>query len=146
MTMGWHSIMEFTPSLIGCIIASSNHAFDLVRKSKACVINIPTTDMIDQIVGIGTTSGRDTDKFKHFHLTAEPSEIVHPPSIKECYASFECQLADDALIDKYNFFVWEVVAARVAVSPEYPETVHYRGQGTFMLSGKHIHRPELRGM
>src|SRR5512132_2396617 len=26
MTMGWHTVMEFTPSLVGCIISSSNLA------------------------------------------------------------------------------------------------------------------------
>ncbi len=27
MTMGWHTVMEFTPSLIGCVIAGGNHSF-----------------------------------------------------------------------------------------------------------------------
>jgi hypothetical protein len=31
MTMGWHTVMEFTPSLVGCVIASGNHSFDLIR-------------------------------------------------------------------------------------------------------------------
>jgi hypothetical protein len=25
MTMGWHTVMEFTPSLVGCVIAARNH-------------------------------------------------------------------------------------------------------------------------
>ena len=102
--------------------------------------------MIDQIVEIGTTSGGRVDKFKQCKLTPEKSEVVGAPSIVECYANFECKLVDDALVDKYNFFIWEVVAARVAVKPKFPETVHYRGEGTFMVSGKHIHREELKGM
>ncbi len=43
MTMGWHTVMEFTPSLVGCIISSANHSFGLIRKSRECVINVPTT-------------------------------------------------------------------------------------------------------
>jgi flavin reductase (DIM6/NTAB) family NADH-FMN oxidoreductase RutF len=53
MTMGWHIVMEFTPSLIGCVIASGNHSFDLIRKSGECVINLPTTTLTDTVVGIG---------------------------------------------------------------------------------------------
>jgi flavin reductase (DIM6/NTAB) family NADH-FMN oxidoreductase RutF len=34
MTMGWHTVMEFTPSLIGCVIAQGNHSFELIRKSR----------------------------------------------------------------------------------------------------------------
>src|ERR1700712_3007984 len=69
MTMGWHTVMEFTPSLVGCIISNANYSFDLIRKSKECVINIPTADMIKSVTGIGTTSGKDTDKFEKFRLT-----------------------------------------------------------------------------
>ncbi len=43
MTMGWHTVMEFTPSLLGCVIAASNYSFELVRGSGECVINLPTT-------------------------------------------------------------------------------------------------------
>jgi flavin reductase (DIM6/NTAB) family NADH-FMN oxidoreductase RutF len=45
MTMGWHTVMEFTPSLVGCVIAGGNYSFDLVRKSRECVINVPTVDL-----------------------------------------------------------------------------------------------------
>ena len=40
-------------------------------------------------------------------------------------------------ISKYNLFIWEVVKAHVA-TPKYPKTVHYRGQGVFMISGPSI--------
>jgi flavin reductase (DIM6/NTAB) family NADH-FMN oxidoreductase RutF len=43
MTMGWHTCMEFTPSLIGCIISSANRSFELIRASRACVINVPSS-------------------------------------------------------------------------------------------------------
>jgi flavin reductase (DIM6/NTAB) family NADH-FMN oxidoreductase RutF len=33
MTMGWHMVMGFEPSLIGCYIWDENHSFDMVRKS-----------------------------------------------------------------------------------------------------------------
>lgn len=138
MTMGWHTVMEFSPSLIGCIISEANHSFDMIRKSKECVINIPTYDLIHKIVGIGNCSGKDTDKFKKFHLTPIKSDKVTAPVIKECYANFECKLADSRLVRKYNFFIFKVVKARVAISPKLPTTVHYRGNGQFMISGKSI--------
>jgi flavin reductase (DIM6/NTAB) family NADH-FMN oxidoreductase RutF len=143
MTMGWHTVMEFTPALVGCIIASGNHSFELVRRSGECVINVPTTALTDEVVGIGNTSGASIDKFAKFKLTAEPAEQVRAPLIKECYANFECKLADGSLIDKYNFFIFEVVKAHVATSPKHPETLHYTGDGVFMVSGKIISRRSL---
>lgn len=135
MTMGWHMIMEFEPSLIGCYIWTANHSFDMVRKSKECVINIPTVDIATAVVGIGNCSGRDVDKFEKFKLTPQAAEQVDAPLIKECYANFECKLVDSSLINKYSLFVLEVVKAHVATSPKYPKTIHYRGDGLFMISG-----------
>ena len=63
MTMSWHTVMEYSPSLIGCMITAANHSFNLIEKSKECVINIPEKSLIDQVVGIGNTSGADTNKF-----------------------------------------------------------------------------------
>jgi flavin reductase (DIM6/NTAB) family NADH-FMN oxidoreductase RutF len=28
MTMGWHTVMEFSPSLVGCVISSGDHSYD----------------------------------------------------------------------------------------------------------------------
>jgi flavin reductase (DIM6/NTAB) family NADH-FMN oxidoreductase RutF len=140
MTMGWHTVMEFTPSLIGCIIAEGNHSFRMVRGSGECVINLPTTRLTDQVVGIGNTSGADIDKFQAFGLTAENAHKVAAPLIRECHANFECHLHDDALVERYNFFIFEVVKAHVAASPKHPQTLHYTGDGVFMVSGKIISR------
>jgi flavin reductase (DIM6/NTAB) family NADH-FMN oxidoreductase RutF len=140
MTMGLQTVMEFTPSLVGCVIAGGNYSFDLIRRSGECVINLPTTALTDAVVGIGNTTGTEIDKFEHFNLTAQPAKHVKAPLIAECHANFECQLADDVLIDKYNFFIFEVVKAHVAKSPKHPETLHYTGDGVFMVSGKIISR------
>jgi flavin reductase (DIM6/NTAB) family NADH-FMN oxidoreductase RutF len=66
--------------------------------------------------------------------------VVRSPAIKECYASFECQLADARLIPKYGLFIWRVVKAHVAASVKSPQTIHYRGQGVFMVAGRTINR------
>src|ERR1700743_231439 len=135
MTMGWHMVMEFSPSLVGCLISGGNHSFELVRKSQQCVINLPTTDLATTVVKIGTGSGRDTYKFSEFGLTAKSGTHVRAPLIDECYANFECVLADAGWVSKYNVFVFEVGQAHVATSPKTPKTIHYRGDGEFMISG-----------
>ncbi|SHI01106.1 flavin reductase family protein [Pollutimonas bauzanensis] len=140
MTMGWHTVMEFSPSLVGCVISSGNHSFELIRRSRECVINVPTTALTDEVVGIGNTSGASVDKFEKFKLTADPAQAVQAPLIRECHASLECRLADDALVGRYNFFIFEVVKAHVNATPKYPETLHYTGDGVFMVSGKTISR------
>ena len=148
MTMGWHTVMEFTPSRIGCMISSGNHSFGLIKASKECVINIPTFDLAKQVVGIGNCSGTDVDKFEKFKLTAVPGAEVAAPLIKECYANFECRVVDTSMLNKYSFFILECVKAHVATSPKVPRTIHYRGDGQFMVSGREVSfrklfRPEM---
>jgi flavin reductase (DIM6/NTAB) family NADH-FMN oxidoreductase RutF len=141
MTMGWHMMLGFSPALFGCYIWRGNHSYDMVRGSRECVINLPTADMLDTVVAIGNCSGADDiDKFETFGLTAQPSQHIDAPLIAECYANFECKLVDDRQIDEYGLFIWEVIEAHVATSPQRPETLHYRGEGEFMVSGRHVSR------
>lgn len=135
MTMGWHTVMEFTPALVGCVIAGGNHSFELIRRSRQCVINVPTVDLAPVVAKIGNCSGADTDKFAKFKLTAEEADEVKAPLIAECHANLECKLHDGRLIDRYNFFIFEVVKAHAPRTPKFPKTIHYRGDGEFMISG-----------
>jgi flavin reductase (DIM6/NTAB) family NADH-FMN oxidoreductase RutF len=138
MTMGWHTVMEFTPSLVGCIIAEGNHSHGMIKRSRECVINVPTAELAKEVVGIGNCSGSEVDKFAAFKLTAGDALRVKAPLITECYANLECKLVDAKLVSTYNFFIFEVVKARAAISPKHPRTLHYRGEGAFMLSGREV--------
>lgn len=140
MTMGWLTVMEFTPALVGCVIAEGNHSHGLIRKSRECVINIPERRMLDTLVAIGNSDGAEIDKFATHGLTKTRPSKITAPGIAECYANFECRLYDDRLVKDYNFFIFEIVHARVASVPRYPKTVHYTGDGIFMLSGDHVSR------
>jgi flavin reductase (DIM6/NTAB) family NADH-FMN oxidoreductase RutF len=138
MTMGWHAVMEFTPSLVGCCISRGNHSHAMISRSGECVINVPTLDLAKTVVAIGNCSGADVDKFARFGLTAGDAERVAAPLIAECHSSFECRVHDRRLVRDYDFFVLEVVKAHVASRPKWPTTIHYRGDGLFMVSGRHV--------
>ncbi len=84
MTLGWHMVLEFTPSLVGLMIAGGNHSFDMVRGSGECVVNLPTVALTDTVVGIGNTTGAEIDKFARFGLTAGAGAAVGAPLIEEC--------------------------------------------------------------
>jgi flavin reductase (DIM6/NTAB) family NADH-FMN oxidoreductase RutF len=136
MAMGWHMVMEFEPSRIGCFITDYNYSHELITKSKECVINIPESHLINTVIGIGNCHGERVDKFKRFRLTEEKADKVGAPLITECYANYECILTDSSLIKKYGLFIFEVVKAHAATAPKYPKTMHYRGDGVFMISGE----------
>jgi flavin reductase (DIM6/NTAB) family NADH-FMN oxidoreductase RutF len=141
MTMSWHTMMEFTPPLVGCVISNRNFTFDILKTTRNCVINIPTVDLAEKVVGCGNTSGRRADKFKVFGLTPLTATFVKAPLIGECYANLECKVFDARLVNKYNFFILEVLKAWIDPSRKDPRTIHHRGRGVFMISGKTVTLP-----
>ncbi|MGC2519317.1 MAG: flavin reductase family protein [Burkholderiales bacterium] len=141
MTMSWHTMMEFEPPLVGCVISNRNHTFGILKSTGECVINIPTVELAAKVVGCGNTSGRRTDKFRAFRLTPEPASRVAAPLIGECYANLECRLVDARMVTKYNFFILEVLKAWIDPSRKAPRTIHHRGRGAFMVAGRTIKLP-----
>lgn len=141
MTMGWHTMLQFSPALIGCYIWEGNRSHEMIRRSGECVINIPTVDLVNKVIQIGNRHGEDGDKFAASGLTASPAAMVAAPLIDECYASLECRLHDDRMVDDYSFFIWEVVRAHVADIGS-PRTLHYRGQARFMVAGEELAFPD----
>ncbi len=141
MTQSWHTMMEFVPPLVGCVISGRNDSFEALRKTKECVLNIPSAELAKQMVGIGNCSGSEVDKFKKFKLTALPAAQVAAPLIAECYANLECRVADTRMVNKYNFFVLEVVQAWIDPAQKNPRTLHHRGNGVFMVAGETIKLP-----
>lgn len=103
MTISWTMVVDFTP-MFAFTTGSWNYSFAALRKTKECVIAIPTVDLLDKVVGVGTCSGADTDKFKKFMLTPVKGKHVKAPLIKECLANIECKVID--IVKKHNISCW----------------------------------------
>jgi len=140
MAMSWHTMMEFEPPLVGCVISDRDYTFETLRKTKECVIAIPTVELAPQVVGCGNTSGRKVDKFARFGLTPLPASRVGAPLVAQCYANLECRLEDARLARRYCFFVLRVVKAWIQPRKQ-PRTIHHRGRGLFMVAGRTIRLP-----
>jgi len=138
MTLSWHTMLEFEPPLVGCVISNRNHSFKLLKASRECVINLPAVDLAEQVVGCGNTSGARVNKFKRFGLTPVAAACVGAPLIAECFAHLECRVVDTRLVNKYCFFVLEVVKAWLDPAVKAPHTLHHRGHGRFMVAGAEI--------
>ena len=76
MTMSWHSMMEFEPPLIGCVVSNRNYSFELLKKTRECVINIPTADIADKVAGCGNTSGSNINKFENLASHQNPPNML----------------------------------------------------------------------
>jgi flavin reductase (DIM6/NTAB) family NADH-FMN oxidoreductase RutF len=137
MTISWTMVLDFAPRF-AITTGKWNYSFRALRRTRECVIAIPTVDLLDEVVGIGTCSGKDTDKFGEFKLTPVPAKVVKAPLIKECLANIECRVVD--LVRRHNIVVLEGVAAHVATARRERRTVHAVGDGTFIVDGRRLDR------
>ncbi len=137
MTISWTMVMDFTPR-IAITTGEWNYSFRSLKQTRECVIAIPAVDMLDQVVGIGTCSGAETDKFAKFKLTPVPAKKIKAPLIKECLANIECRVVE--IISRHNIVVLEALAAYVDSSRKEKRTVHAVGDGTFIVDGRRLNR------
>ena len=140
MTISWTMVLDFTP-VFAITTGAWNHSFAALQRTRECVIAIPTVDLLDKVVGIGTCSGADTDKFAKFKLTAVPGKVVKAPLIEECLANIECKVVD--LVRKHNIVVLEAVAAHVDPARKEKRMVHAVGDGTFIVDGRRLDRRKM---
>ena len=94
MTMSWHTMMEFEPPLVGCVVSGRDYSFAALKATRQCVLNIPTAALAPQVVGCGNSSGRRVDKFAAFGLTPLPAAQVEALS-RGMSVSHEYSLVSD---------------------------------------------------
>ena len=141
MTQSWHTMLEFEPPLVACVVSNRNASFDALKATRECVLAIPTVELSAQVVGCGNTSGRKVDKFAKFGLTPAVGACVAAPLVEECYANLECRVADARMVPTYGLFVLEVVKAWLDPARKDPRTLHHRGRGAFMVAGETVKLP-----
>lgn len=140
MTISWTMVLDFSAAF-AMTTGPWNYSYAALQKTKECVIAIPTVDLIDTAVGVGTCSGRDVEKFEKFGLTRVKARHVHAPLIQQCIANIECRVVD--IIDRHSIVVLEGVAAYYDRSRKEKRTVHAIGDGTFVVDGRKIDRKEM---
>ncbi|MBT0668735.1 flavin reductase family protein [Novosphingobium profundi] len=143
MTLGWHQVLDFSPSRISCMVSAGNHSFAALRASGTCAINVPEADLLDTLVGIGNCSGAEVDKFARFKLAKAEAREIDVPVLPQCAAILECRLHDARMVEDYNLFILEVVRLCVRVDPAEATFVHFIGDGRFRLTGESVARRAL---
>jgi flavin reductase (DIM6/NTAB) family NADH-FMN oxidoreductase RutF len=140
MTISWTMVMDFTP-VFAITTGAWNYSFAALQKTRECVMAIPPIDMLDRVVGIGTCTGADTDKFAKFDLTAIAGKVVRAPLIEECLANIECKIVD--IVRKHNIVVLEAVAAHFDARRKERRMIHAVGDGTFIVDGRRFDRRKM---
>ena len=113
ITLGMFMNVSISPLMVCIGVAPERYSHDLIEEQGEFAVNVPTTDIMDEMHRCGITSGRDCDKFASTGLTPIPAQMIRSPLIKECYGHLECRVVQAHTCGDHTLFVGEVVAASV---------------------------------
>jgi len=149
MAAAWSMPVEFVPPRIAVVIDKKTFTRELVAASGAFGICIPGTSLVDLTYAVGSSSGRDTDKFARQGLRWRDGPVLGMPLLEAgCAAWLECRLIPERHTeDAYDTCFGEVVAAaadrRIFARGHWEfrpdnadlQTIHHLGAGNFVRSG-----------
>ena len=139
MAISWTMVLDFAAKF-AITTGAWNYSYGALTKTKECVIAIPTAQLLDIVVGVGTCSGADTDKFEKFGLTRMKATQVRAPLIAECFANIECRVVE--IIQRHDMVVLQGVAVHVDNARQEKKRIHAIGDGTFVEDGRLFDRRE----
>ncbi len=87
---------------------------DNIRDTKEFVINVPSADLVDEVMICSKNYPNDVDEFAEANLRAKASQKVTAPSIEGCIAWMECTLDREVTEEgKYSIIIGKVVHLEV---------------------------------
>ena len=133
MTISWTIALDFNHHIALCT-GPWNYSFDLIMKTKECVVAIPPASMAETVVKIGDISGKDCDKFEKFGIKQLEAEKTDAPLIDGCVANLECKVVD--FVKKYGLIILEVVNVWENEELKDEKLFHAYGDGRFVKDGE----------
>ena len=110
LTVAWTGIVNSKPPMTYISVRQERFSHSIINESREFVINIPSSDLVRKVDSCGVISGKNTDKFKKFELTACRSEIVASPQIQECPLSIECKVTEVIPLPSHDLFLAQIVS------------------------------------
>lgn len=152
MAAAWSMPVEFTPPRVAVVIDKRTWTRELVAASGAFGLCLPGPRLVDLTHAVGSTSGRDGDKYARWGIAAVTGPVLGLPLVEDgCAAWLECRLIPEPHTeDLYDTCFAEVVSAaadpRVFAEGRWSfrddnvelQTVHHLGGGHFVRSAGSI--------
>jgi flavin reductase (DIM6/NTAB) family NADH-FMN oxidoreductase RutF len=109
MTAAWGGICCSDPPCVAVSLRKATYSFAAMVARKAFTINVPSAAHVKQADYVGSTSGREVDKFAWTGLTPVRSELVDAPYIAEFPLVLECQVVQVIELGLHTQFVGRIV-------------------------------------
>lgn len=113
MVASWAGVCCSEPPCVTVAVRPERYSHDAIARRRAFTVSVPSAKHVAGADVLGTASGRDGDKFAAAGLTAEASELVDAPYVRECPVVLECRLRHSIDLGSHTLFIGEVVDVKV---------------------------------
>ncbi len=149
MAAAWSMPVEFTPPRIAVVVDKKTFTRELLAASGRFALCLPCPPLVDLSCAVGSSSGRDEDKFQRHRIAHFPGPVLGLPLIEGCSAWLELRhLPEPHAEDAYDTVFGEVVSAqaddRVFAQGRWSfrddnadlHTLHHLGAGRFAVPSR----------
>lgn len=114
ITVAWTGTICTNPAMVYISVRPERYSYHMIRETEEFVINLTTEKLAYCTDWCGVKSGKDVDKFKEMHLTAEKaSELEYAPLIKESPVNIECKVTEVKELGSHHMILAMVKAVHV---------------------------------
>ncbi len=120
ITVAWAGTICSDPAMVSISVRKSRFSHSIIKDTGEFVINLVNRPLVRATDYCGVRSGRDMDKFKEMHLTAQPSRYIKAPGIAESPVNIECRVIEVKELGSHDMFLAQVVG--VTIDNQYMDT------------------------
>lgn len=112
MAAAWSMPLDFDPPKVAVVLDKTTLTRRMVEASGEFALMVPSRDLAQLTLQVGSTTGREVDKFSVFGASYWTGEQVGAPLLDDCLAWLECRMLPEPHIQQtYDLFLGQVVAA-----------------------------------
>ncbi len=139
LTIALVHMFSFNPPILGIGVSPSRHSYEILEASDDFSINIPSKDLVEEVLYCGQCSGREVDKFEECGFIRSPGKKIRSPVICECVVNLECVKRQRVDAGDHVWYLGEVVHAEMAKEIDREKSLMY-WSGEFRVLGDVIRR------
>ncbi len=113
ITVAWAGTICSDPAMVSISVRKTRFSHSIIKDTGEFVINLVNKPLVRATDYCGVRSGRDVDKFKEMHLTAQPSRYIKAPGIAESPVNIECRVTEIKELGSHDMFLAQVVGVTI---------------------------------
>jgi len=114
MTVAWAGIANSEPPMISVAIRHQRHTLRGIRQSMTFSVNVPSTDLVEEVDYCGMTSGRKNDKTEICEFKVFYGELNNAPLIEQCPVNLECEVAHILSLGRHALVIGKIIQTHVS--------------------------------